>query len=224
MPGSAVVEFVNVPGGAWLARLESLVIGAYCAQGVAARLRHRDEPGAPAHLQMADERLAVTDIAACDERELGEWLRLRAARAAGRSTVLFVCTGNAVRSQMAEGLVNHFYGLRWSAFSAGTMPMGLARDTVAVMAEFGIDLNGHFAKSVDLFRNCRFDRVAVLCSDAGTRCPVFEYAGEVDALPFDDPMAPDALSGAIRFGFKSDLRALFKRMKRQLADYLGPPE
>ncbi|MBI5846520.1 MAG: transglycosylase SLT domain-containing protein, partial [Nitrospirae bacterium] len=120
------------------------------------------------------------------EKAKHELIRYRAARDVGISTILFVCTGNAVRSQIAEGIVNHFYQDRWAAFSAGTMPMEVQKDVIRVMNEIGIDLAGHWSKHVDLFMDCTFDRVVILCSDAGTRCPDFSYAGRKDQMNFDD--------------------------------------
>ncbi len=164
---------------------------------------------------MASEKL--TDHA---ERGLSELLRLRTARSTGLRTILFVCTGNAIRSQIAEGIVNHFFGGKWAAFSAGTMPLGVQKDTIAVMREIDIDLSGQFAKNVDLFKDCAFDQVVILCSDAGSRCPVFPYAGKTDHMTFDDPLSPDILAGAIFFSYKSQLRSLRNQMKKAICPYI----
>ncbi|MHB8166704.1 MAG: arsenate reductase/protein-tyrosine-phosphatase family protein, partial [Sulfuricella sp.] len=76
--------------------------------------------------------MATEKLTAYPERGLSELQRLRTAKSEGLRTILFVCTGNAIRSQIAEGIVNHFFGDKWAAFSAGTMPMGVQKDTIAV--------------------------------------------------------------------------------------------
>ncbi|MGC2061456.1 MAG: arsenate reductase ArsC [Thermodesulfovibrionales bacterium] len=149
-----------------------------------------------------------------------ELLRYRAARDAGLSAILFVCTGNAVRSQIAEGIVNHFHGGDWAAFSAGTMPMEVQKDVIRVMKEINIDLSSHWAKHVDLFKDCTFDRVVILCSDAGTRCPDFPYAGRKDQMNFDDPLSPELLAGGICFSYRSRIRSLRNEIQKAVARYL----
>jgi arsenate reductase len=218
---STLVEFVNTRGSALSARIEEQLLWLFRSLRVQVQIRHRvDAADADAFVVLNGERLELAGLAAFPKAELAELLRLRVAKAAGLRTVLFVCTGNAVRSQIAEGLVNHLFHGEWVAFSAGTMPMGIHKETIAVMREIGINLSGRFAKSVELFRDCTFDQVVILCSDAGTRCPVFPYAGEVDHLFFDDPLAADIMAGAILLGFKSQIRALRQQMQKALVAYL----
>jgi arsenate reductase len=77
--------------------------------------------------------------------------------------VLFLCTGNSCRSQMAEGLVNPNLGDRWEAVSAGTRPSGYVHPlAVRAMAELGIDISSHHSKSVDDYRDVAFDRAVTL--------------------------------------------------------------
>jgi len=102
-------------------------------------------------------------------------------------TVLFLCTGNAARSQMAEGLVNARYGSQWRAASAGVEPKGLHPKAVQVMAEIGIDISGQRSKHVSEFEGESFDLVVTLCDDAAARCPVWPGAARKLHLPFDDP-------------------------------------
>ncbi|OGO41199.1 MAG: protein tyrosine phosphatase [Chloroflexi bacterium RBG_16_57_9] len=102
--------------------------------------------------------------------------------------VLFLCTGNSARSQMAEGLVNHFLGNHWQAYSAGTAPTGYVHPmAVRVMGELGIDLSGYRSKSVDEFREVDFDRVVTVCDDAAENCPVWLGQGCKVHLGFPDP-------------------------------------
>jgi arsenate reductase len=150
----------------------------------------------------------------------GELLRFKAVGEAGLKTILFVCTGNAVRSQIAEAIVNHFLKERWAAFSAGVMPMEVPRDLVKVMGEIGIDISAQRAKHVDIFRDCRFDRVIVLCSDAGRMCPTLPDCEEQEHMIFHDPLSCSLFSEGLCFGLKSTLRTLRDEMKQKLMEYL----
>ena len=87
--------------------------------------------------------------------------------------VLFVCTGNSARSQMAEGLLRHLAGDRFQVHSAGTDAKGLSARAVAVMQEIGIDISRQRSKSVEEFAGQRFDYVITVCDSARERCPVF---------------------------------------------------
>jgi ArsR family transcriptional regulator, arsenate/arsenite/antimonite-responsive transcriptional repressor / arsenate reductase (thioredoxin) len=89
----------------------------------------------------------------------------------GSSRVLFVCTGNSSRSQMAEGWLRHLGGSGVVAVSAGTVPSSLHPLAVAAMAERGVDISGHQVKHVDVFAGQSFDRVITLCDRAREACP-----------------------------------------------------
>jgi arsenate reductase len=109
-----------------------------------------------------------------------------------KSRVLFLCTGNSARSQMAEGLVNHFLGDRWEAFSAGTRPSGSVHPmAVQAMGELGIDLSAHRSKSTDEFRDVAFDRVITVCDHAAQNCPAWLGKGVVKHISFPDPAAAE---------------------------------
>jgi len=102
--------------------------------------------------------------------------------------VLFLCTGNSIRSQMAEGLVNHFLGDRWQAASAGIAPAGYIHPlTIRVMAESGIDLSGHRSKSVAELPQTDFDLVITVCDTAAETCPVWLGQGKRVHFGFPDP-------------------------------------
>lgn len=150
-----------------------------------------------------------------------EIARIRIARAAGIKTILFVCTGNAIRSQMAEALVNHLFRGKWAAFSAGVMPMAVPPDVVGVMREAGIDMTAHRSKHVELFKDCVFDRVVILCSDAERFCPNLPDCSVKDHMIFDDPLSSSLMSEGIVFSLKSTLRSLRDEMKKTLAAYLN---
>ena len=104
--------------------------------------------------------------------------------------VLFLCTANSARSQMAEGLVNHFLGQDWEAVSAGTQP-GDAVQPLAVeaMAEIGIDISAQRTKHVALYRDAPLDLVITLCDNAARMCPAWLGSGRVTHIGFTDPAA-----------------------------------
>ena len=102
--------------------------------------------------------------------------------------VLFLCIGNSARSQMAEGLTNHFLGDRWEAYSAGTEPAGYVHPrAIEVMAERGVDLSAQRSKSVEELPLTTFDVVITLCDEASEACPVWLKEGHVVHIGFPDP-------------------------------------
>jgi len=104
-----------------------------------------------------------------------------------RAKVLFICTHNSARSQMAEGFLNHLAVGRFEAQSAGTEPGALNPLAVQVMAEEDIDISGHRAKSLDAFLSEPFDYVVTVCDDANEACPVFPNARQRLHWSFPDP-------------------------------------
>ncbi len=107
-----------------------------------------------------------------------------------KKRVLFLCTSNSARSQMAEGLVNHFLGDRWEAFSAGIEPARHVHPlAVQAMAELGIDISAQRPKSVDEFRGAEFDLVITVCYHAAESCPLWLGPGQVKHMGFPDPAA-----------------------------------
>lgn len=106
----------------------------------------------------------------------------------GKKRVLFLCTGNSARSQMAEGLVNHFLGERWEAHSAGTSPAGYVHPlAIQALAELGIDISGQRSKGVEELREAAFDLVVTVCDDAAENCPLWLKGGRVIHIGFPDP-------------------------------------
>ena len=88
-----------------------------------------------------------------------------------KKQVLFLCTGNSCRSQMAEGLVNHYLGEKWKAYSAGTDPAGYLHPlAVQVMSELDIDIAMQRSKSTEEFREMELDTVVTVCDDAAETC------------------------------------------------------
>ena len=101
--------------------------------------------------------------------------------------VLFLCTGNSCRSQMAEGWARHLKGDQVDAYSAGIETHGLNPDAVRVMAEAGVDISGQRSKRVDELREVAFDYVVTVCGHANESCPVFSGKTKTIHVGFDDP-------------------------------------
>lgn len=101
--------------------------------------------------------------------------------------VLFLCTGNSCRSQMAEGWARHLKGHVLEPYSAGVKTHGLNPCAVQVMAEVGVDLSGHWSKLLDELRDIEFDHVITVCGNAHESCPVFPGKTRVTHVGFDDP-------------------------------------
>ncbi len=89
----------------------------------------------------------------------------------GKKTVLFICTENAARSQMAEGFLRAMYGNRFDVFSAGSNPSVVNPRAIMVMAERNIDISNHRSKSIDEFNRIEFDYVVTVCDHAKEVCP-----------------------------------------------------
>ena len=109
-----------------------------------------------------------------------------------KARALFLCTGNSVRSQMAEGILRHLASDRFEVFSAGTCPAGLNVNAVRVMSEIGIDISGHRSKSVDKFTGQSFDYIITVCDNAREQCPFFPGGGQRLHQSFADPAAAPA--------------------------------
>jgi arsenate reductase len=104
-----------------------------------------------------------------------------------RERVLFLCTGNSCRSQMAEAILNARLGERYQAFSAGSHPTGFVHPlALKALAELGITHHGR-SKHVDEFHGQSFDYVITLCDPAADECPVWLGDGKRMHMPFPDP-------------------------------------
>ncbi len=134
-----------------------------------------------------------------------------------RKRVLFVCTGNRARSQMAEGLLRHVAGDRFDVHSAGTAPSGLSELTIAAMREIGIDVSAQWSKSVDEFAGQGFDYVITVCDSARESCPVFPGSEQLH-WSVEDPSDAEArgvpLVGAFRRA-REDLRLRIESFARE---------
>jgi arsenate reductase (thioredoxin) len=122
--------------------------------------------------------------------------------------VLFVCTHNSARSQMAEGFLRHVGGVRFDVSSAGTEPGRLRPEAVAVMRELGIDISEQWSKGVDVFLGESFDRVVTVCDEARESCPVFPGATGTSHWDFEDPSAVE--------GDQERRMAVFRRVRDEI--------
>ena len=133
----------------------------------------------------------------CSQGFKGSVLTMKTKRMSGRSMkktrVLFLCTQNAGRSQMAEGYLRARYGDRYEAFSAGTHPTNVSRKAVAVMQEIGVDISGQRSKSLSDLAGEQMDLAVALCSNASGLCPIYPFADRTIHQNFPDP---GALSGS----------------------------
>jgi arsenate reductase (thioredoxin) len=104
-----------------------------------------------------------------------------------RRRVLFLCTHNSARSQMAEGLLRHLAGDRFEVYSAGTEATSVRPEAIEVMAELGIDISGQESETIDGYLAEPFDYVVTVCDDAKEACPVFPNAKNRLHWSFRDP-------------------------------------
>lgn len=106
-----------------------------------------------------------------------------------KAKVLFLCTGNSARSQMAEAFLRKYAGDEFEAYSAGIRPSGIAPYTIRVMEEIGISLEGHYSKQVDDYiGKMDFDYLISVCANAEKQCPVFPGVGERILWDLEDPV------------------------------------
>lgn len=129
--------------------------------------------------------------------------------------MLFLCTGNSCRSQMAEGLCRHFWHNTIEPYSAGMEKHGLDPLAVKAMHEIGIDISGQQSKTVEELGNEQFDYVVTLCGHAKETCPFFPAKTKLLHHGFDDP--PELATGA-----RSEDEALqhYRRVRDEIKDYI----
>ncbi len=119
-----------------------------------------------------------------------------------RTKVLFICTANAARSQMAEGLLRAKFSDRYDVFSAGTRQSRVSPYAIRVMQEIGIDISHHRSKTLDEFTGTSIDLVVTLCNNAKAVCPVFSYAKKTIHHGFSDPHAGTGSEEDILAGYR----------------------
>ena len=134
--------------------------------------------------------------------------------------VLFLCTHNSARSQMAEGLLRALGGGRYQVESAGTEQTQVRPEAIRVMQEHGIDLSAHSSKTLDRFVNEPFDFVITVCDQANEACPHFPHGKHRLHWSFPDPSATggdDAVCLAVFRQVRDDIEARIRGFLRETA-------
>ena len=129
--------------------------------------------------------------------------------------ILFLCTGNSCRSQMAEGWARHLKGDLLEPYSAGIETHGLNPNAVQVMSEAGVDISTQRSQHVDELADVPFDYVVTVCDNAAQSCPTFSGDAKVIHHAFDDPprlarQAPTAEEGLVHY----------RRVRDEIRDYI----
>ena len=122
--------------------------------------------------------------------------------------VLFICTHNSARSQMAEGLLRHLAGDRFEAFSAGTEATLVRPLAIKVMSEIGIDISGQQSKTLDRYLNEPFAMVITVCDTAAETCPIFPGAAQRRHWSLPDPSQAT--------GSETEQLAVYRRVRDEL--------
>jgi arsenate reductase (thioredoxin) len=132
-----------------------------------------------------------------------------------KKRILFLCTGNAARSQMAEGLARAFHGDIVDVVSAGSRPAGWVHPlAVNALAEIGIDIREAQSKSAEQFLAEPFDVVVTVCDSAAQDCPIWPNATRIEHWPIEDPTWGDG-NGAERFAATRDV------LRRRIEELVG---
>lgn len=105
-----------------------------------------------------------------------------------KKNIMFLCTGNSCRSQMAEGWARKYWGEEFNVYSAGTKKHGMNDRAVKVMKEAGVDISAHYSKTVDELPNVIFDYVITVCDHAHENCPYYP-GSKIVHMGFEDPPA-----------------------------------
>ena len=129
-----------------------------------------------------------------------------------KKTVLFICTQNSARSQMAEGLLRSMSGDRFEVFSAGTNPFRVNPFAIAAMKNAGIDISSHRSKSIDEFIDQDMDYAITVCDSAKETCPYFPNAKVLLHQSFSDPAAAT--------GSEEEILAEFQRVRDEISMWI----
>ena len=137
-----------------------------------------------------------------------------------KTRVLFVCTHNSARSQMAEGLLRHLAGDRFEVASAGTEATSVRPEAIRVMSELGLDISGHSSKTLERYLGEPFDYVVTVCDDANEACPVFPGAERRLHWSFQDPSRAE--------GSDDERLEVFRKVREEIQDRISdellPPD
>ena len=126
--------------------------------------------------------------------------------------VLFLCTGNSCRSQIAEGWAGHLKGNIIDAYSAGIRPIGVSSRAIKVMAEAGVDISSQISQCLDEFSEIDFNYVITLCDNAAENCPVFSGQAKVFHKPFEDPYFAS--------GSEEEILETFRKVRNEIREFI----
>ena len=126
--------------------------------------------------------------------------------------ILFLCTGNACRSQIAEGWARHLKDDVIDAYSAGIMPAGLGSRAVEIMAEAGVDISQQYSKHIDDLQGIDFDYVITLCDNVREYCPVFHGKAKMIHMGFEDP--------SFMFATEQEIMAAFRKLRDEIKAFI----
>lgn len=138
-----------------------------------------------------------------------------------KKNIMFLCTGNSCRSQMAEGWARKYWGNEFNVYSAGTKKHGMNERAMKVMKEAGVDISSHYSKTVDELPMVTFDYVVTVCDHAHENCPYFP-GGEIVHVGFQDPpaltkeMKDDEEILAVYRRVRDEIESFIKDMKKTL--------
>ncbi len=126
--------------------------------------------------------------------------------------VLFLCTGNSCRSQIAEGWARHLKENIIDAYSAGIRPIGVSSKAIKIMVEAGVDISMHKSQHLDEFSEIDFDYVITLCDNAAENCPVFTGKVKVLHRPFEDPYFAS--------GSEEEIMETFRKVRNNIRNFI----
>jgi arsenate reductase len=129
-----------------------------------------------------------------------------------KKRILFICTHNSARSQMAEGYLRERYGNRFEAFSAGTEATQVHPIAIAVMREIGVDISGQRSKPLSEFEGREMDLVVTVCDSARAACPFFPWAKEIMHKEFPDPAGEK--------GTEERISVVFRNVRDQITGWI----
>jgi arsenate reductase len=127
-----------------------------------------------------------------------------------KKNIMFLCTGNSCRSQMAEGFAKKYLGDEFNIYSAGTKKHGMNERAVKVMMEAGVDISNQFSKTVEELPNISFDYVITVCDSAKESCPYF-FGGKILHFGFQDPPALTK-----DMSNEEDILAVYRRVRNEI--------
>lgn len=131
-----------------------------------------------------------------------------------KKNIMFLCTGNSCRSQMAEGWARKYWGNEFNVYSAGTKNHGMNERAIKVMKEAGVDLSTHYSKTVDELPKVSFHYVVTVCDHAHENCPYFP-GGKVVHVGFQDP---PALTKEMKD--EEEILAVYRRVRDEIESFI----